>query len=369
MYYEGCINMVEDIKRENEELDKMDMEINDNFTNELEKVKFIDRIQNKINKLSNFRIYLQFKYDDIKYAYDFFSIFIIIISAFLTIMEAVKNEIDYENENDSIKYFFKLGPIFISSLITLLGTFLKFKKYQEESEEMSSVLEKSVLTIYRMKKLQEKLYYADNLKLASLKDMYIDEIFILYNQSQVEIRNCISFTDLQKYEIKRLKYEKLNSKKAKKKLGIKKKKEDIPERFSSGIDSIDEDNFRDNINASPGPGAEMYKYNNYTIKNNKNINNNKNENVKVEIDNISVASTVQLRPKSYDIGARMTEGPKNYNNYNNSIRDDEYLKPSSPKDDYIEEEKRSIDSIIRNNPDAMTPRRNNKTNIVNSYDF
>ena len=178
MYYEGCINMVEDIKRENEELDKMDMEINDNFTNELEKVKFIDRIQNKINKLSNFRIYLQFKYDDIKYAYDFFSIFIIIISAFLTIMEAVKNEIDYENENDSIKYFFKLGPIFISSLITLLGTFLKFKKYQEESEEMSSVLEKSVLTIYRMKKLQEKLYYADNLKLASLKDMYIDEIFI-----------------------------------------------------------------------------------------------------------------------------------------------------------------------------------------------
>lgn len=65
----------------------------------------------------------------------------------------------------------------------------------------------------------------------------------------------------------------------------------------------------------------------------------------------------------------MTEGPKNYNNYNNSIRDDEYLKPSSPKDDYIEEEKRSIDSIIRNNPDAMTPRRNNKTNIVNSYDF
>ena len=70
---------------------------------------------------------------------------------------------------------------------------------------MSSVLEKSVLTIYRMKKLQEKLYYADNLKLESLKDMYIDEIFILYNQSQVEIRNCISFTDLQKYETKTFK--------------------------------------------------------------------------------------------------------------------------------------------------------------------
>merc|ERR1711976_51197 len=191
MTQSSYLKIVENLKKEDLELNNIDTEINNNFKNEVEKVKFIDRIQTKINKLSNFRVYVQFKYNDIKFAYDFCSIFLIIISALLTIIEAVKNEIDYEESRNDIKYFFKLSPIFISSLITLLGTFIKFKKYQEDSENMSSVLEKSVLTIHRMKKLQEKLYYADSSKLNSLKDMYLDEIFILYNQTQVEIRNCI----------------------------------------------------------------------------------------------------------------------------------------------------------------------------------
>ena len=334
MTQNSYLKIVENLKKEDSELNKIDTEINNNFKNELEKVKFIDRIQTKINKLSNFRVYLQFKYNDIKFSYDFFSIFLIIISAFLTIIEAVKNEIDYEDSRNDVKYFFKLSPIFISSLITLLGTFIKFKKYQEDSEQMSSVLEKSVITIHRMKKLQEKLYYADNLKLESLKDMYIDEIFILYNQSQVEIRNCVSYTDFQKYELKRLKYEKLNLKK--KNLGLRNTKKkrttniintintNKPNRIPSEVDSSYEYNFRDNINASPGPGAENYNYDNMNqtikiyrptpirhqnnINNNSSINNNNNSN-----------NNINDNPSNNNSNNNLNDNPGNNNINDNNL--------------------------------------------------
>ena len=56
MTQNSYLKIVENLKKEDSELNKIDTEINNNFKNELEKVKFIDRIQTKINKLSNSRI-------------------------------------------------------------------------------------------------------------------------------------------------------------------------------------------------------------------------------------------------------------------------------------------------------------------------
>ena len=204
------------LSNQNDDLTRLNEFQDIKFKTTLDKMKFIDRIQGKINKLSNSRVLLQFKYDNIKYYYDIYSIFIIIISAFLTVIEAVKNEVNYLEYGNGVKYFFKLTPIIVASVITLLGTFIKFKKYQENSENMSSVLEKSILTIYRLKKLQEKLHYADKEKLNLLRNMYLDEIFIFYNQSNAEIKKYMSYTEMRKYENKKLKCDFQNRKKTNK---------------------------------------------------------------------------------------------------------------------------------------------------------
>ena len=203
---EILLNSRENLIKQNGVLDEIDKKLNNEFTNDLDKIKFIDRLQNKINKLTDIGVLVQFKYSDLKFWYDFFNIFIIIISALLTVIEAIKNEIDYENSSNFIKYLFKIVPILIATIITLLGTILKFKKYQDDLELMAKTLEKSIITIYRMKKLQENLHFADQTKIEVIQSMYIDEIFLLYNQSNAEMRQCIGFKEQMHYKSKTEKY-------------------------------------------------------------------------------------------------------------------------------------------------------------------
>lgn len=192
---QNLIKIKNNILRKNDELSKMDDTLNNNFQIDLDKHTFIDRIEGNIEELSKMGIVLQFKYDDLKYYYDFFNIIIIIISAILTIIEALKNEIDYENRSEPIKYLFKLAPIFISTIITLIGTILKFKKYQIDLETLTKILEKAILTVFRMKKLQEQLHFANGVKIDTITEMYLDEIFILYNQSVAEMTKFISYKE------------------------------------------------------------------------------------------------------------------------------------------------------------------------------
>ena len=203
---ENFIRIKDNLLRKDQELTKLDKNLNENFQLDLDKHTFIDRIENNIKEMYELCYLLQFKYDDLKFYYDFFNIFIIIVSAILTILEAVKNEFDYENESESIKYFFKLGPIFLSTIITLVGTIIKFKKYQPSLEDLTKSLEKAILTAFRMKKLQEQLHFANGIKLDTITEMYLDEIFILYNQSVAEMTKCISFSEKINYKQKFNKY-------------------------------------------------------------------------------------------------------------------------------------------------------------------
>ena len=210
---QNLLKIKNNILSKNDELSKMDETLNNNFQIDLDKHTFIDRIEGNIEELSKMGVILQFKYDDLKYYYDFFNIFIIIISAILTIIEALKNEIDYENRSEPIKYLFKLAPIFISTIITLIGTILKFKKYQADLETLTKILEKAILTVFRMKKLQEQLHFANGIKIDTITEMYLDEIFILYNQSEAEMTKFISYKEKIYYKgkLKKCKLKELNN--------------------------------------------------------------------------------------------------------------------------------------------------------------
>jgi hypothetical protein len=217
----------------NEELNSKNLSIEKKHKLVLDKTKFVDRLESKISKLSNKTILTQMKYGYYKWWYDILNIFIIFISSLLTIIEAIKNEVDYENQKDDIKYFFKLAPIIVSTIIVIISSILKFLRLQENLEIMARTTEKSILTIYRMKKVQEECYFASQEQLDSIQSTYLDEIFIMYNQCQAELGKCFKYNDLITY----------SNEKEKIILQGKKKKSRIHKRFKSKqVSSIDMDN-------------------------------------------------------------------------------------------------------------------------------
>ena len=167
------------------------------------KTEFIFRLQCRIEKLNRRLIIVELKYYDYKKYYDGFSLFIICLSAFLTIFEAIKNDINIENQEPATRDFLKITPIVISTLIGLIAAVIKFKKYQDIMENIARSIEKSIFTTFRMKKLKEEIYYMNNEDMEKTKQIYLEEIFTLYNQTQAELEKNIGFTDIIKYTNKK----------------------------------------------------------------------------------------------------------------------------------------------------------------------
>ena len=162
----------------------------------LDKSELISRVKSKINKINDHRKIVELKYYDLKWWYDIFSICIIFISSFLTIIEAIKNDVDVERLDEGKKQFFKLSPLLISTGIGFISSFIKFKRYQENLELIARTTEKGVFTIYRMKKLIEDLHFANHEDFKKKKQLYLDEIFNLYNQTQSELQKTHTFKDI-----------------------------------------------------------------------------------------------------------------------------------------------------------------------------
>lgn len=165
----------------------------------LDKNSLILRVKGKIKKVSDHRRIVELKYYDLKWWYDLFNIFIIFISGILTIIEAVKNDVDVEELENSEKHFFKLSPLIIATSIGFISSFMKFKRYQENLEFIARTTEKGIFTIYRMKKLIEDLHFANDEEFKKKKQLYLDEIFNLYNQTQSELQKTHTFKEIINY--------------------------------------------------------------------------------------------------------------------------------------------------------------------------
>ena len=162
----------------------------------LDKNSLILRVKGKIKKVSDHRRIVELKYYDIKWWYDIFNILIIFISSVLTIIEAVKNDVDLEELDEGKKQFFKLSPLIISTGIGFISAFMKFKRYQENMEFIARTTEKGIFTIYRMKKLIEDLHFANDEEFVKKRQLYLEEIFNLYNQTQSELQKTHTFKEI-----------------------------------------------------------------------------------------------------------------------------------------------------------------------------
>ena len=86
-------------------------------------------------------------------------------------------------------------PIGISSSITCSAAIIKFKKYQEKMENMQFTREKVILSISKIKHIQELTKFRNEDNLYEIKKKYLDDIYAFYNESTSEIERHIKYTD------------------------------------------------------------------------------------------------------------------------------------------------------------------------------
>ncbi len=190
--------------------EKRDNSIQSILTEEIQKQKnmniesekqFKEHLQQKLNKLDIRLKILQMKYASYKSWYDGFNISIIIISSLLSIFEASRNELkDHIEEDTSTYIFFNLIPICISSYITCSAAIIKFKKYQEKMENMQFTREKVLLSISKIKHVQEKLWFSTPENFENMKQIYLDEVYLFYNESNAELERHIKYNDNIKFK-------------------------------------------------------------------------------------------------------------------------------------------------------------------------
>ena len=193
------LNQRENVADVSKRISNLENQIETKLTYKTDKVNLIKRLDDKIDNISQKKVIAEMKTEGYKYWFDIYNIFILILSAFLTIVEVIKNEVDMETTTQEIENFFKIFPILISSLIGFVTAIIKFKRYQDKLENNTKAIEKSNFTMFRMKKIQEDLHFADDEEFLKIKGIYKEEIYPLYNQCQEDIESNLLHKDIIKF--------------------------------------------------------------------------------------------------------------------------------------------------------------------------
>ena len=166
---------------------------------DLRKSGFIQYIENNISKLKIRVNILRFKYTGYKSWFDKFNICILILSAALTLLEAIRArfKINSEDMDSADKIILGLVPIVVSSTVTLFSALIKFKRYEIKMESLQRAIQKAIFTTFRLKKIQENAkHLTSDEELETLIQMYSGEPYDLYIQSQEEMEKLLRYEDL-----------------------------------------------------------------------------------------------------------------------------------------------------------------------------
>ena len=201
---------------------------------------YLIHIQKKINVLSYKIRFINHKYTDYLLYYKHFNVLVILFSSILTLFEAFTNMINIEEiENDVLRLNLKFIPLILSTIISLLATYIRFQKYQEKMEELSLTEEKSKLAISKLKNIREYLTIKEEINFNYIEELYFNEIYRYYNDVSVKISIMLDDNDYNKYS------KKINQNDIKKEaIIIKKNRElhDIVEKQTSLIDTLSKSN-------------------------------------------------------------------------------------------------------------------------------
>ena len=163
----------------------------------INKKKFDDHIQKKIDKLGERTRYINYKFEDVRYYFRKYSITIIYLATLLTLIEALMNSLPIEQiENIIARNTIRFIPLVISSSISLLAALIKFNKYEDKIENITRTTEKCITTMAKLKNIKEQLYFStSNKKIVKLITIFLNTIYAEYLESNTNIENQLLDTD------------------------------------------------------------------------------------------------------------------------------------------------------------------------------
>ena len=173
----------------------------DNINVIIDKNNLDMHIQNKIEKLDERLRYVDYKFEDLRQSFKKYSISIIYLATFLTLMEAFTNSIDLEIINNAVLIkFIKFIPLILSSFVSLLAALIKFNKYEEKIEKITRATEKCITTLAKLKGVKEDLYFCnESSKIKKVSDYYRKTVYKEYLDSNTSIEKQLVDTDYAKY--------------------------------------------------------------------------------------------------------------------------------------------------------------------------
>ena len=179
--------------------------------------KLID--EKKIN-LKRSKNILELKYNRYKKCHNFWNISTIVLSSILTLVESSKLVFIDENEihDDIFHNFFKLSPIILGTFITGTASIIKFKKYQEQMEEIYIVIDKCIGMISKLKNKRDEIIMLRHKEkqinicdtnevenqqfqkdVQSLSNTFKNDIIKEFSNVYVETEKYINYNDYGKY--------------------------------------------------------------------------------------------------------------------------------------------------------------------------
>ena len=163
--------------------------------------EFSKHVQNKIERLDERMRFVNYKFEDVRFWFKRYSISIIYLATFLTLIEALMNSFNLENlENNTVKNFLKFSPLLISSLVSLIAAIIKFNKYEEKIEDITIATEKCIITIAKLKEVKEELYFCKTVtEFTKINDRFTRDIYTEYLESNTNIERQLLDTDYAKY--------------------------------------------------------------------------------------------------------------------------------------------------------------------------
>lgn len=163
--------------------------------------EFSKHVQNKIERLDERMRFVNYKFEDVRFWFRRYSISIIYLATFLTLIEALMNSFILETiENNILKNFFKFSPLLLSSLVSLIAAIIKFNKYEEKIEDITRATEKCIITISKLKEVKEELYFCKTVNdFNKINDRFTRDIYTEYLESNTNIERQLLDTDYAKY--------------------------------------------------------------------------------------------------------------------------------------------------------------------------
>ena len=161
---------------------------------------FVKHLQKKIDGIENRMRYINHKYSDYQKHYSFMNVLVILLSSMLTLFEALTNILDINEFDELARTLFGVSPLLLSTIISLLATLIKFRKFQEKMESLSITEEKGIIAISKLKRVREYIYFSKSTEeLETIKKTYIEETYQFYNEVNVKIEIELDEDDYIKY--------------------------------------------------------------------------------------------------------------------------------------------------------------------------